>query len=153
MSYRSLRGTEPGNADHIRYVREKRSRRLKEVTAQIEEQEVKVQELGLQLEKIRATIGEIDKEINEARMTVANLRENIRVHRLMRELAATQAELDAIDMEEAAKAKRIWTEKWNVEKQKETDLQTKVRSMCPPVERIAITDPIWLDSTHILVES
>ncbi|KAH9891681.1 hypothetical protein C8Q73DRAFT_746760 [Cubamyces lactineus] len=108
-----------------RYVKEKRSRRLKEVTAQIEEQEVKVQELGLQLEKIRATIGEIDKEINEAGMTMANLRENIRVHRLMRELAATQAELDAIDMEEAAKAKRIWTEKWNVEKQKETDLQTK----------------------------
>ena len=127
MSCRSLCGTEHSDVDHIRYVKEKRSRRLKEVTAQIEEQEVKVQELGLQLEKIRATIGEIDKEINEAGMTMANLRENIRVHRLMRELAAAQAELDAIDMEEAVKAKRIWTEKWNVEKQKETDLQTKVR--------------------------
>ncbi|OSD07185.1 hypothetical protein PYCCODRAFT_1402589 [Trametes coccinea BRFM310] len=108
-----------------RYVKEKRGRQLQEVTAQIEQQEEKVQELAVQLENMRATISEIDKEINEAGMTMANLRENIRVRRLMRELAHTQEELDAIDMEEAAKAKRIWTEKWNVEKQKETDLQTK----------------------------
>ncbi len=108
-------------------MKEKRGRRLKEVTKQIEDQEEKVQELGLRLEKIRATVGEIDKEINEAGMTMANLRENIRVRRLMRELASTQAELDAIDMEEAAKAKRIWTDRWNVEKQKETELQAKVR--------------------------
>ncbi|CDO71491.1 hypothetical protein BN946_scf184909.g85 [Trametes cinnabarina] len=108
-----------------RYVKEKRSRQLQEVTAQIEQQEAKVQELAVKLEHIRATVSEIDKEINEAGMTMANLRENIRVRRLMRELASTEAELNKIDMEEAAKAKRIWTEKWNVEKQKETDLQTK----------------------------
>lgn len=120
--------------EYGRYVKEKRGRRLKEVTKQIEDQEEKVQELGLRLEKIRATVGEIDKEINEAGMTMANLRENIRVRRLMRELASTQAELDAIDMEEAAKAKRIWTDRWNVEKQKETELQAKVRSAhsCDP---------------------
>ncbi|KAI0822321.1 hypothetical protein BC628DRAFT_691139 [Trametes gibbosa] len=108
-----------------RYVREKRARRLREVTQQIENQEAKVQELVIKLENVRTAVGEIDKEINEAGMTMANLRENLRVRRLMRELASTQAELDAIDMEEAAKAKRIWTERWNVEKQKETDLQTK----------------------------
>ncbi|KAI0771249.1 hypothetical protein BD413DRAFT_604552 [Trametes elegans] len=107
-----------------RYVKHGQARRLKEVTQQIEEQEKKVQDLALALEKVRTTIGEIDKEIGEAGATMANLRENLRVHRLMREMASTQAELDAIDMEEAAKAKRIWTEKWNVEKQKETDLQT-----------------------------
>ncbi|KAH9854720.1 hypothetical protein C2E23DRAFT_726150 [Lenzites betulinus] len=108
-----------------RYVKEKRGRRLKEVVQQIENQEAKVQELGIKLENVRATIGEIDKEINEAGMTMANLRENLRVRRLMRELANTQAELDAIDMEEAAKAKRIWTERWNVEKQKETEMQSR----------------------------
>lgn len=113
-----------------RYVREKRARRLREVTQQIENQEAKVQELVIKLENVRTAVGEIDKEINEAGMTMANLRENLRVRRLMRELASTQAELDAIDMEEAAKAKRIWTERWNVEKQKETDLQTKVSFVC-----------------------
>ena len=89
-----------------------------------------MQEQAIKLEQIRAKLGEIDREINEAGVTMANLRENLRYRRLKRDLAATEAELDAIDMEGAAKAKRIWTEKWNVEKQKETDLQTKAR--CAP---------------------
>ncbi|KAI1789650.1 hypothetical protein LXA43DRAFT_1020614 [Ganoderma leucocontextum] len=105
--------------------KEKIARRLKDTNELIEEKEAEVQEQALKLEQIRAKLGEIDKEISEAAVTLANLRENIRFRRLKRDLAATEAELDAIDMEEAAKAKRIWTEKWNVEKQKETDLQTK----------------------------
>lgn len=107
-------------------MRDKRSRQLKEVGEQVQEQENIVSELALKLEQIRVSIAGIEKEINEAGATIANLRENIRVRKLMKDLAATTAELDAIDMEEAAKAKRIWTEKWNVEKQKETDLQSKV---------------------------
>ena len=133
--------------------KDKIASRIRDINELIEDKEAEVQEQALKLEEIRAKLGDIDREISEAAVTLANLRENIRFRRLKRDLAATEAELDAIDMEEAAKAKRIWTEKWNVEKQKETDLQTKVRSMCPPVERIAITDPIWLDSTHISVES
>ncbi|PIL22506.1 hypothetical protein GSI_15195 [Ganoderma sinense ZZ0214-1] len=105
--------------------KEKIARRLKDINEAIEEKEAEVKEQALKLEQIRAKLGEIDKEISEAAVTLANLRENIRFRRLKRDLAATEAELDAIDMEEAAKAKRIWTEKWNVEKQKETDLQTK----------------------------
>ena len=107
--------------------KEKIARRLKDINELIEEKEAEVQEQAVKLEQIRAKLGEIDKEISEAAVTLANLRENIRFRRLKRDLTATEAELDAIDMEEAAKAKRIWTEKWNMEKQKETDLQTKVR--------------------------
>ncbi len=113
----------------LRNGKEKIARRLKDINEVIEEKEAEVQEQALKLEQIRAKLGEIDKEISEAAVTLANLRENIRFRRLKRDLAATEAELDAIDMEEAAKAKRIWTEKWNVEKQKETDLQTKVCCM------------------------
>ena len=102
------------------------ARMLQDINNQIEEKEAEVQEHALKLEQIRAKLGEIDREINEAGVTMASLRENLRFRRLKRELAAVEAELNAIDMEEAAKAKRIWTEKWTVEKQKETDLQTKV---------------------------
>ncbi|KAI0755005.1 hypothetical protein C8Q80DRAFT_404011 [Daedaleopsis nitida] len=105
--------------------KEKITRRLKELNELIEERETEVQEQALKLEQVRAKLSDIDREINEAGMTMANLRENLRFRRLKRDLAATEAQLDAIDMDEAAKAKRIWTEKWNVEKQKETDLQTK----------------------------
>lgn len=107
--------------------KEKIARRLKDINEAIEEKEAEVQEQALKLEQIRTKLSEIDKETSEAAVTLANLRENIRFRRLKRDLTATEIELDAIDMEEAAKAKRIWTEKWNVEKQKETDLQTKVR--------------------------
>ena len=102
------------------------ARMLQDINNPIEEKEAEVQEHALKLEQIRAKLGEIDREINEAGVTVASLRENLRFRRLKRELAVVEAELNAIDMEEAAKAKRIWTEKWTVEKQKETDLQTKV---------------------------
>ena len=86
-----------------------------------------VQEQALKLEQIRAKLGEIEREINEAAVTMSSLRENQRYRRIKRDLAAVETELNAIDMEEAAKAKRIWTDKWTVEKQKETDLQNKVR--------------------------
>ncbi|KAI0699279.1 hypothetical protein C8T65DRAFT_659755 [Cerioporus squamosus] len=105
--------------------KEKIARELRVLNERIEEKEAEIQEQGIRLEQIRATLGDIDREINEAGVTMANLRENLRFRRLKRDLAVTEAELNAIDMEEAAKAKRIWTEKWNVEKQKETDLQTK----------------------------
>ncbi len=103
------------------------TRKLQELNNSIEEKEAEVQEQALKLEQVRTKLSEIDREISEAGVTMANLRENLRFRRLKRDLAATEAELAGIDMEEAAKAKRIWTEKWNVEKQKETELQTRVR--------------------------
>ncbi|RDX42487.1 hypothetical protein OH76DRAFT_1362729 [Lentinus brumalis] len=105
--------------------KEKIARRLKELNAEIKEKEDEVQKQGMKLEEIRAKLSQIDKEINEAGVTMANLRDNLRFRRLKRDLAATDAELNAIDMEEAAKAKRIWTDKWTVEKQKENDLQSR----------------------------
>ena len=59
---------------------------------------------------------------------MANIRENLRVRKLIQDIAATQAEIDSYDLEEAAKAKRIFEEKYNVEKQRETNLQSEVSS-------------------------
>jgi hypothetical protein len=57
---------------------------------------------------------------------MTNLRENIRVRKLGKEIDATQAEIDAMDMEQAAKARRQFDQKYNVEKQRETEMQSKV---------------------------
>ncbi|CCM03496.1 uncharacterized protein FIBRA_05630 [Fibroporia radiculosa] len=108
-----------------KYVRERKARRLKECNEKIEEHETEIQRLGLQLEDIRSTIHLIDKEISESGASVANLRENLRIRRLRQDIAATQDEIDLIDLEEAAKAKRIFEEKYNVEKQRETHIQSK----------------------------
>jgi len=58
---------------------------------------------------------------------MTNLRENIRVRKLAKEIDTTQAEIDAMDMEQAAKARRQFDQKYNVEKQRETEMQSKVR--------------------------
>lgn len=58
---------------------------------------------------------------------MANLRENLRVRKLVKDIAATAEEIATYDMEEAAKARRNFQEKYNVEKEKETQKQSDVR--------------------------
>ena len=109
-----------------RYIREKRSRQLKECEQRIAEHETKIGQLTADIESTRNTIGGIDKEVNESNASMTNLRENIRVRKLAKEIDATQAEIDAMDMEEAAKARRQFDQKYNLEKQRETEMQSQV---------------------------
>jgi len=71
---------------------------------------------------------------------MTNLRENIRVRKLAKEIDATQAEIDAMDMEQAAKARRQFDLKYNLEKQRETEMQSKVG-------RIRLLSPVFLKLT------
>lgn len=109
-----------------RYVREKRARLLKDAISQIEDLHAEIQQFNSQLEAARTTIGGIEKEIHESGASMANLRENIRVRKLVKDIATTQAQIDTYDMEEAAKAKRIFQEKYQKEKDRETEMQSKV---------------------------
>jgi DNA repair protein RAD50 len=74
-------------------------------------------------------IAEIDKEIHESGASMANLRENIRIRNLVRDIAATQEEIDSHDMEEAAKARRNFDQQYKVKKDEESNLQSKVLSV------------------------
>lgn len=107
-------------------MREKRARRLKDCLEQIEELENEITSTNGQLEETRVAISSIDKEISESGAFVANLRENMRVRKLIKDITATQTEIAQYDLDEAAKAKRIFDEKYSVEKQKETDLHAEV---------------------------
>lgn len=107
-------------------MKEKRGRLLKECNEKIEEYEAEITKLATQLEDARNAVNVIDKEINESGASVASIRENLRVRKLVQDIAATQAEIESYDLEEAAKAKRIFEEKYNVEKQRETNLQSEV---------------------------
>jgi chromosome segregation ATPase len=109
-----------------RYVKEKGARRLQECGEKIDEHQARIGELALAIEQARDAIALIDKEINEGGASVANLRENIRVRKLVRDVKSTQAEIDSHDMEEAAKARRTFAERYQVEKDKETEMQSSV---------------------------
>jgi DNA repair protein RAD50 len=107
-------------------VRNKSAKALKECAENIEEFQKKIQDFVKAVEYIREVIRSIDKEINESGASVANLRENIRLRKLIRDITATQDEIDSHDMEEAAKAKRTFEDQYKVKKAQESELQSKV---------------------------
>ena len=126
---------------HHRYVRERTGRLLQECDDKITEYERDIASLNHQLEDVRRNVESIKHEIAESGTFVANLRENVRARRLKKQIASTQAEIDSYDMDEIAKSRRLFNERWEVEKQKETALQSKVRIF--DVDRVTSTDTPW----------
>lgn len=108
-----------------RYVRDKRARLLIECADKIEQFEQDIKDLVTNIENTRDAIAKIDREISESGSLMANLHGNIRIRKLSRDIAATQAEIDSCDMEGAAKAKRNFEDRYQVEKQRETEMQSK----------------------------
>lgn len=108
-----------------RYIREKRGQLLTECAEKVDHYESEIQDLGLKIETMRENIAKIDREINESGSTVSSLRDNLRIRKLVKDIAATQVEIDSCDMESAAKAKRNFEDRYQVEKQRETDMQSK----------------------------
>ena len=99
---------------------------MKECAENVDQFQAKIHELDRDLEGARQVIARIDKEINESGASVANLRDNIRLRKLIRDIAATQDEIDSHDMDEAAKAKRNFEDQYKVKKAEESELQSKV---------------------------
>ncbi len=69
---------------------------------------------------------ELEKDIHEADSSMANLRDNLRLRRLAKDIATIDAEIATFDMEETAKAKRNFEDKYPKEKERETQAGTKV---------------------------
>lgn len=99
---------------------------LAECAGRIEHYEGEITKLGIKIESVRETVAKIDREINESGSLISRLRDNIRMRRLVKDIEATQAEIDSYDMEAAAKAKRNFEDRYQVEKQRETEMQSKV---------------------------
>lgn len=85
-----------------------------------------MQDLNKRLNDIRDVMTDIQKEINESGASVANLRDNIRARRLLKQINEVQTEIDSHDMEEMAKARRNFDEKYKLAKEKEDNLRVEV---------------------------
>lgn len=116
----------PTLTSQYRYVRNKQARRLQDCEDRVAAQEAEITQLSENEQRIRDAIVLIEKELNEAGTRLLHLRENKRIHRLKGEIAEAQKNIDAIDMDEAARAKRNFEEKYAVEKKKEEDAASKV---------------------------
>jgi DNA repair protein RAD50 len=110
----------------IRYIKERRARELENISERVGELDSELQELSGKLNGVQEVITGIQKEINESGASVANLRDNIRARKLVREISEVQKEIDSHDMEEMAKAKRNFEEKYKLAKEKEDNLRVEV---------------------------
>ncbi|KIM43207.1 hypothetical protein M413DRAFT_444016 [Hebeloma cylindrosporum] len=110
------------NKNVERYVKEKKARALEDCSMRLEQCDIQHTELQNQVEVCREVISSIDKEINESGATISNLRDNIIVQKLNLDIANTQSEIDSYDMEEAAKARRNYEDKYEPAKRKEDKL-------------------------------
>lgn len=118
------------------YVRNKGAKVLKDCVENLSQFAIEIQALTVSIERARGVIAEIDKEIHESGASMANLRENIRIRHLVRDIAATQEEIDSHDMEEAAKARRNFDQQYKVKKDEESNMQSKVHLCCTPPPRL-----------------
>jgi len=85
-----------------------------------------VQGLSVEIDGVRDVLSGIDKEINESGATISNLRDNIIVQRLTMKMMKIQEEINSYDMEEAAKARRNYEDKYEPAKAKEEKLNEAV---------------------------
>lgn len=120
------------NLNHLlkesaRYVKEKKARALEDCSMRLEQCDIQLRELQNQIEVCREVISSIDKEINESGATISNLRDNIIVKKLNIDVAKIQSKIDSYDMEEAAKARRNYDDKYEPAKRREDKLSEVVR--------------------------
>ena len=113
------------------YVRDRHARKLQEITDKIDKFEADIQEHVQDVERVRAEIALINKEIDEGGAVQANIRDNLFMRELVRSINQTQKEIDALDMEEAAKARRNFDEQYPKQLERETNMQSNVL-ICHP---------------------
>ncbi len=104
---------------------------MEDYSAALVESEARSKDLHVQIEAVRRDIAAIDKEINESGATMSNLRDNIIVRKLKEKVEAIEREIVSYDMEEAAKARRNYEDKYQPAKAREQKLNEVVRLLYP----------------------
>ena len=100
---------------------------LENCETEISEAEDEISSREQSIEEIRESVSKCEKEIHESDSFLANLRENERLRRLRKSIDENKAKIDAFDMEEAARARRQFDDKYALEKKREGDMEAEVR--------------------------
>lgn len=76
--------------------------------------------------KMREEVETLGQEVSSANSTLSTLKDNIRLRKLKKDIAVTEAEMAALDLEEASKARQQFDEKYTRAKAAEEDTTRKV---------------------------
>jgi len=112
---------------------------LEDCTSALQESEARGKDLQLQIEDVRRAIAAIEKEINESGATLSNLRDNIIVRRLKEKIDTIDKDVASFDMEEAAKARRNYEDKYQPAKAREQKLNEAV-CLFPRLDKVEVTN-------------
>jgi DNA repair protein RAD50 len=87
-----------------------------------------IAELEQSVQGLREEVAAIDREIHESGATLAKFRDNLNLRKMKQEIEDLQTEIDQHDLEQAGSAKAQFEEKYQVEKDKENKLRSKVEA-------------------------
>lgn len=130
-----------------RFVRDRVEQQLEDCVEKVEQLRGDIERKNQEIEAVQAVIANIEKEIHESGSRVSNLRDNLRVRKLEKQIIETQANIDSYDMEEAARARRNFDEKYTLAKKEENDLNSEASSLQLSLVSAATNDT---HSTQIL---
>ncbi len=112
---------------------------MEDCTSALQESEARGKDLQLQIEDVRRAIAAIEKESNESGATLSNLRDNIIVRRLKEKIDTIDKDVASFDMEEAAKARRNYEDKYQPAKAREQKLNEAV-CLFPRLDKVEVTN-------------
>ena len=110
-----------------------------------------IKTLEQNISSTRLTKSQYEKEINDSDKILSNVRDNERIRRLRKVIASDNEKIKSFDMEEAAKARRQFDEKYKAETKRAGDMEAEV---CPllPLEMIWVDFnllPLWWSSIRV----
>lgn len=79
-----------------------------------------------EIANLTAEVAKIDKDLNASKATERNISDNIRYREMRREIEEFQREIASLNLDEAARSNRTFTEKYDACRRKENELNGEV---------------------------
>lgn len=100
--------------------------KLRDLLENLQEIEEKLNEQAQTVDATRIEIQAFQKELAEGSGVRSNMQDNLRIRQLQREIQDTHNEIGSIDLEELARAKRQFDDRFAIEEEKLNQLQNNV---------------------------
>lgn len=117
-----VRQLDEGESAVQSYIRSRGRERLQACNDAISELQDQTRTVRDDIGGVESEVAKIEKDLNESRATERNIHDNLRYLALGRDIERIDAEMAGLQLEEASKANKIWSEKFNVSKRRENEL-------------------------------
>lgn len=111
---------------YFRYIKDQGEQRLKDCRRRVAEHQDGIQQILGEVEKMRAEVETLGTEVSSASTTLSNLKDNIRLRKISNDIAATAAELEGLNLDEASRAREQFDEKYPRAKASEEEATRQV---------------------------